>query len=268
MLTVCTGWSPAGYVEYGRRFFETFDAYWPADVDLVVYGEERVALPSSCGRRTEFRLLGEIDGCMEFLQRHDNVIARGQAPDATTAAKWKPKHYTARYNFRFDAWKFCRQGFIPFDTFIHMPDRYGVGGQRDLLCWLDGDVVTHARVPPRAVENLLPPGKGVAYLGRGAKHSEIGFQLYDVSGLDRGEGPAARMLEMFRDIYATDEVFKLKEWHSAFVFDEARRRTGVAGHDLTPGGEGHVWHQSPLRAWTDHLKGKRKAKGRSDERTK
>lgn len=263
MLTVCTGWSPSGYVEYGLRFFETFDAHWPAYVDLVVYGEDPVPLPSRCGRRTEFRRLSQIPGCVEFLDRHNNVIARGQAPDGATAPKWKPKHYAARYNYRFDAWKFCRQGFIPFDTFVNwdMSD-----ADRELLCWLDGDVVTHAPVPPGAIERLLPQGKDVAYLGRGQKHSEIGFQLYDITGLDRGEGPAARMLEMFRDIYATDEVFKLKEWHSAYVFDEARRRTGVAGHDLTPGGEGHVWHQSPLCAWTDHLKGNRKAKGRSDER--
>lgn len=268
MLTVCTGWSPAGYLEYGLRFFETFDAYWPTDVDLVVYGEERVALQSSCGRRTEFRLLSTIPDCMEFLKRNDNARARGQAPDATTAAKWKPKHYAARYNFRFDAWKFCRQGFIPFDAMQNI----AVSGRpkRDFLCWLDGDVVTHARVPQGAIESLLPEGKHVAYLGRGAKHSEIGFQLYDVSGIGAWDSsdcwPAVQMLRAFREIYARDEVFTLKEWHSAFVFDEARRRTGVAGHDLTPGGEGHVWHQSPLRAWTDHLKGKRKAKGRSDER--
>lgn len=258
MLTVCTGWSPAGWIEYGRRFAETFDRYWPKDVRLIVYGEEAVPLP-----RGEFRLLSTIPGCMEFLQRHDNPIARGQRPDVSNVGKWKPKHYAAGYNFRFDAWKFCRQGFIPYDTFVNwdMSD-----ADRELLCWLDGDVVTHAPVSRGFIEGLLPFGKEVAFLGRGQKHSEIGFQLYDITGLDRGEGPAARMLETFRDIYASDEVFTLKEWHSAYVFDEARRRTGVAGHDLTPGGEGHVWHQSPLRAMTDHLKGKRKAKGRSDER--
>lgn len=265
MLTVCTGWSPAGYIEYGRRFFETFDAHWPTYVDLVVYGEESVPLRSSCGRRTAFRLLSTIPGCMEFLQRHDNRIARGQQPDVSNVGKWKPKNHAAQYNYRFDAWKFCRQGFIPFDAMQWCPTTT----ERDLLCWLDGDVVTHSNLPPRCIEHLLPADKDVAYLGRGAKHSEIGFQLYDISRVgevNSADLPVVKMLRAFRDIYATDEVFRLKEWHSAFVFDEARRRSGVAGHDLTPGGEGHVWHQSPLRAWTDHLKGKRKAKGRSDER--
>lgn len=265
MLTVCTGWSPAGWIEYGQRFATTFDRYWPKDVRLIVYGEQAVPLP-----RGEFRLLSGIPGCMEFLKRNDNAIARGRWPTSGYQhphhARWKPKHRAADYNFRFDAWKFCRQGFIPFDAMqwleVSPP-------QRSLLCWLDGDVVTHAPVARGFIEGLLPAGKDVAYLGRGQKHSEIGFQLYDVSRIGEvgsADLPVVRMLKAFREIYATDEVFKLKEWHSAYVFDEARRRTGVAGHDLTPGGEGHVWHQSPLRAVTDHLKGKRKAKGRSDER--
>lgn len=255
-ITVCTGWSPAGYLEYGKRFAESFDRFWPKAVDLVVYGEEPVDLP-----RGEFRLLADIEGCAEFLARHDNAVARGVEPNDQTRAKWKPKHFANRYNFRFDAWKFCRQGFIPWHTFLGL----SYLDDPQLLVWLDGDVVTHAPVPPAFIEGLLPARKEIAYLGRGEKHSEIGFQLYRIDG-DTGEDRVARMLELFRDIYANDEVFALREWHSAYVFDEARRRTQVAAHDLTPGGHGHVWHQSPLRMYTDHLKGKRKDKGRSDER--
>lgn len=260
MLTVVTGWSPAGWIEYGRRFAESFDRYWPEDVDLVVYGEEPCKLP-----RGVFRELKEIPGCVEFLQQHDNPIARGQEPHQDFEKKWKLKHHKSGYNFRFDAWKFCRQAFIPFDAFKRWHVQ-NLTGERELLCWLDGDVVTHSAIPRGFIENLLPENRDVAYLGRGEKHSEIGFQLYDVTGLDVGEAPVVRMLEIFSEIYRTGEVFKLKEWHSAYVFDEARRRSGVDAHDLTPGGYGHVWHQSPLRAFTDHLKGKRKAKGKSDER--
>lgn len=258
MLTVITGWSPSGYLEYGQRFAETFDRFWPKDVQLVVYGEEPVPLP-----RGEFRRLDVIPGCMEFLQRHDNPIARGRAPREDLRAKWKPKWLQLGYSFRFDAWKFCRQGFIPYHAAGELGLKYSVplGQQRPLLCWLDGDVVTHAKVPAGVIEGLLPPGKAVAYLGRGAKHSEIGFQLYDVI-------KAWPMLEMFSKIYSTDSIFRYKEWHSAYAFDEAREAMlpRELWHDLTPGGEGHVWHQSPLCAFTDHLKGDRKAKGRSHER--
>lgn len=260
MLTVITGWSPKGYVEYGRRFAETFDRFWPKDVQLVVYGEEPVKLP-----RGEFRRLDVIPGCMEFLRRHDNAVARGQEPREDLRAKWKPKWLAQRYAFRFDAWKFCRQGFIPYHAAATIIEQLvtsqSTSEERQLLCWLDGDVVTHSPVPRGVIEGLLPPRKAVAYLGRGEKHSEIGFQLYDLD-------LAVRMLRQFREYYASDEVFTLKEWHSAYVFDTARRRAlpPEQWHDLTPGGQGHVWHQSPLRAFTDHLKGNRKAKGRSHER--
>lgn len=250
-LTVVTGWSPAGYLEYGRRFAETFAQFWPKDVDLIVYGEEPVKLP-----RGEFRTLDRIPGCMEFLLRHNNRVARGKVPAIGFENRWKPKHKLEGYNFRFDAWKFCRQGFIPENA----ASGTNLNEGRSLLCWLDGDVVTHTRVPAGFINGLLPEGSAVAYLGRGLKHSEIGFQLYDLSR-------AWPMLQDFAAIYRTDEVFTLKEWHSAFVFDEARRRSRVRAHDLTPQGYGHVWHQSPLRMYMDHLKGDRKKLGKSNERT-
>jgi hypothetical protein len=74
------------------------------------------------------------------------------------------------------------------------------------------------------------------------------------------------MLKEFFDLYASDRIFHAKEWHSAYAFDLARTSTGVEGHDLTPGGSGHVWFQCEIGRYTDHLKGARKARGRSAER--
>lgn len=250
-LTVCTGWSPQGYIQYGKRFAESFHRYVSPDVDLVVYGEEPVKLP-----RGEFRRLSEIPGCTEFLQRHDNPISRGREPDPAFKKYWKASHLENRYSFRYDAWKFSRQGFIP----LHAAEQLRPADGPQMLAWFDGDVVFHATVPRGTLQGLLPAGKDVAYLGRGAKHSEIGFQIYRVPD-------ALQMLLTFSRLYESDEVFNLREWHSAYCFDEARRRSAIRAHDITPGGMGHVWHESPLRAFSDHLKGdKRKEKGKSDER--
>lgn len=239
MLTVCTGWAPEGYRRYGREFAETFARHWPASVKLIVYGEEPVPLP-----RGEFRRLDSIAGAAEFRARwKDSKRANGREP----GPKWKATCKTAGYNFRFDAWKFSPQGFIPYAAV------QGCG--TEFLCWLDADVVTQRRVPEGFIESLMPVGKDLAYLGRGDKHSEIGFQLYRMPG-------AADMLSTFRDLYNTDEVLGLKETHSAFVFDTARRATGIAAHDLTPGGSGDVFGVSPLAKYLVHLKGKRKRDGR------
>lgn len=253
MLTVVTGWSPSGWNEYGRRFAESFDRFWPCEIRLLVYGEEPRELPNRSGRREiEFRPLTAIPGCIEFLDRNDNELARGLRQLANYP--WKPSAIAAGYNWRFDAWKFCRQGFIPEHAARSC-------GESDFLIWLDGDVVTHSPVDLRAIEALLPAGKAIAYLGRGAKHPEIGFQMYRV-------GDALPMLEEFARLYREDAVFNLPEWHSAYVWREALRQSGLSqfAHDLTPGGTGHVWHQSPLRLWGDHLKGDRKKLGKSPER--
>lgn len=243
MLTVCTGWSPSGWAEYGQRFLETFCRHWPQSVKLVVYAEVPVYMP-----RGECRLIWEIPGCRDFIERHiNNPKARGKAvkPD------WKRSAIEQGYNWRFDAWKWCRQGFIP----LAASESAG-----EYLCWLDGDVITHRDVPEGWVESLLPKGKDLAYLGReNGYHSEIGFQLYRLP-------QALNMLRHFRDYYADDAVFNLREWHSAYVFDQCMRETGIKAHNLTPGGSGHVWWQSPLKEYLDHLKGKRKELGRSAER--
>lgn len=243
MLTVCTGWSPSGWKEYGRTFAETFAEFWPASVELVAYTEEPVVLP-----RGECRSVLEIPGCREFLERHrKSSRANGREP----TDRWKRSARASGYNWRFDAWKFSRQGFIPLAAALEC--------KTELLCWLDADVVTFKKVPDGFVESLLPAGANVAHLGRTGSHSEIGFQLYRL--------PAAmNMLRHFRDYYASDSVFGLSEWHSAFVWEQARRESGITSHDLTPGGSGHVWFQSPLCRYMDHLKGSRKQIGRSSQR--
>jgi hypothetical protein len=242
MLTVISGASPKGMREYGQAFLDSFAKHWPTSVRLLFYTEEPVAMP-----RGENRLIWDIPGCRDFIERHrENRAANGREP----RIGWKDRDRQTGYSYRYDAWKFCRQGFIPLAAAQEIGD--------GLLCWLDGDVVTHRDVPEGFIESLLPAGKDVAYLGRGEKHSEIGFQLYRLPH-------ALPLLERFRSWYASDGVFGLREWHSAFVWDLARRESGLRAHDLTPGGSGHVWMQSPLRQYTDHKKGDRKKLAHSPE---
>lgn len=245
-LTVCTGWSPTGYLEYGRRFAESFAKHWPADVNLVVYGEQPVALP-----RGEFRTLSSIPMCAEFIERHRHTPSyNGRAP----VPRWKRKEIVSGYSYRFDAVKFSRQGFIPLDALQYCAD--------DLLCWLDGDVVTFRDIPRGFIEGLLPARHDIAYLGREPKHPDLAFQLYRTDSL-----AARNVLNAFANLYVTDAVFNLPEWHSAYAWKHCMERFGgTRVHNLTPGGRGHVWFQSPLRVYMDHLKGDRKGRGRSKER--
>lgn len=264
-LTVITGWSPAGWLEYGHRFLRTFQAHWPLDVRLVIYGEPEVETLQadhikSGGHDVRFIGLDRIPGCTEFLWRHrDSQAARGRL--RMPHHQWKERAVAAGYNWRYDAWKFCRQGFIPWHASQTLETQW--------LLWLDGDVVTHRTIESASViTGLMPPRATVAYLGREPKHPDIAFQLYrlNIGGHPLAQSPRT-MLAEFARLYWSDDVFKLKEWHSAYVWKEAAARTQMRDslHNLTPGGSGHVWHQSPLAQWGDHLKGDRKSRDRSPE---
>lgn len=269
-LIVCTGWNLEGWVRYGRRFLETFVEHWPSEVRLEVYGEED-AMAASALRAMELARAGKlqhdvrfthlraIEGCVEFLERHrGDPMKCGRAKSA--GHPWKERAVVAGYNWRYDAVKFSRQGFIPHAVATDQKNT-----DADFLCWLDGDVVTHSRVASaETITKIMPTGKAIAFLGREPKHPDIAFQLYDLR-----EPRALQFLQAFRLAYELDLVFTLKEWHSAFVWRHLLQHHPQfleLAYNMTPQGSGHVWHQSVLRFWGDHLKGDRKERGRSPER--
>lgn len=250
-VNVVSGFSPKGRLEYGEQFLTTFQKHWPKSVRLGVYVEE---IDEALHMRAQGQILSlwDVPGAREFIERHRNEPrANGREVKPT----WKDGDRRRGYSFRFDAWKFSRQCLIPAAAARSLPDG-------EILVWLDADVVTFADVPEGFVEGLLGDADG-CYLGRGKKHSEIGFWAVRISDGTRG------FVEGLADVYRTDGVFLLGEWHSAFVWDRCRESAeamGLTFRNLTPRGHDHVWHQSPLCLYTDHLKGSRKALGRSPER--
>jgi hypothetical protein len=67
-------------------------------------------------------------------------------------------------------------------------------------------------------------------------------------------------------MYAEDGLFSLAEWHDSFVLWEVVKRAGVAAKSLSGAGArtNHPLVNGPLGAWFDHLKGRRKKRGKSD----
>jgi hypothetical protein len=235
---VISGFHPAGYLQYGRKFLETFDRYWPRDIRLTVVGEEPVEMP-----RGRFVPLFACDGVEDFINRHK-------------ASPERCGRINGAYNFKFDAVKFCRQGFIPHHVGKDLRDN-------DIMAWLDADVHTFQKIPEGFVEQMLGDAD-VCHLGRLNFHSELGFWACRINDRTR------LFLDHFAAAYRHDVLFDFAEWHSAFVFDEVRKlheQRGLVVKNITPNGGGHVWFQCDLGRYTDHLKGeKRKAAGASAER--
>ncbi len=237
-LRVCTGWSPRGREEYGQRFLAAFNRHWPREVELQVYVEDcDRSIAPMCERD-----LWAIPGAREFADRHrGNPLMNGLEP----RQGWKDSDRRNRYSFRFDAYKFFKQVLIPGAAAADLADG-------DILVWLDGDTVTLNPVPFDFVPGLLGDAD-VAYLNRPPKHSEIGFWAVRISQLTRA------FLWQMAAIYTTDEFIDLPQWHSAYVWDEARRRCQLReAHLCPPGARGHVWPSSPLARYLRHDKGKRK----------
>lgn len=226
-------WGEA-WERYGKDFAETFAEHWPDDVELVVYADRDLPLP-----RGTLRPLTSVPGLTEFMASYGhNEFATGRRKSAH--ADWKPGDIKSGYSWSHDAVKWAPQGMIPDAAAEHITGS-------EILCWIDADVITTSPVPKGWIETIIGEHDG-AYLGRCDSHSEIGFWTVRLPlGL--------HMVERFADIYRTGAFLSEKQSHSAFIWDVARKSSGLDMLDLSPGGSGHVFASSPLSAHLEHRKG-------------
>jgi hypothetical protein len=244
-VTITTSMHPAGYEEYGRRFIETFERYWPDNYRLRIYAEG-FPLRSTSARTTVIDLLQAVPDLVEFRRRFEtNPRARGVMPDG-------------EYNYRLDAIKFANKSFATAHAARHCATR--------ILCWLDADTVTLRAVPPGLVQSLIGEDTFVAYFGREFTHTETGFLAFDLS-----RSNAAEFFDTVQRIYLSGEVFRLREWHDCEVFDVSRAvlsaQGKIASRNISPGGTIHPIANSVLGEYIDHLKGPdRKKAGASPAR--
>ncbi len=220
---------------YGQKFLETFEQYWPSDVGLYIVTDRE--LPHS--RATLINLNDSLQYHIFMKKWGDDRKAQGL--DRCSGEKLDGDGRSWRHN----AVKWMPQGIAP---------RMCMGGLNDgdILFWLDADVETHAKVRNGWARELLD-GHDVAALQRKGTHTEIGGYLIKI-------GPDTRkMLELFSRLYISGDVFALKEWHSAFVWDHALSEfPDLKVRNLSKSERGHVWPASPLAEFTIHKKGKRK----------
>lgn len=245
---IVTAFSAKGYAEYGRRLLDSYvDSKSP--FPLFVYTSEMDCITYKPGDAQIYqRKQEDIPDLRDFLHRWKNSqqIA-GRKPEPN----WKPKYVQQGYNYRFDAYKFCRMVYVMWHAAATL------GAHR--MIWLDGDSVIRQKLPHDFFDKFLPPTAHISYLGRPAKYSETGFVAFRLPG-------AQPLLDEWADMYTSDRFLDYKEWHSAYMFDRAREGCPeIRCHNLTPNGDGHVIHQCGVGKYIDHLKGDRKKRGVSPE---
>lgn len=191
------------------------------------------------------------------LLRYEDFDLRVRAP---WQARFAERHAARPTdNYRFDAVRFS---YKVAAIGVAMTDA-AVQHAADVLIWMDADCVTHAPVDAEWLEWLMG-GAEFAYLRRGTRYPECGFMMFDLT--------SPQVLAFWAsvgELYKTDKLFKLKEWHDSYAIDHCRAiARGMRCANLSGNAEAtsHPFVNGPLGARLDHLKGKRKAIGRSTAR--
>jgi hypothetical protein len=248
--TVITSFNAEGLKQYGQRMIDTFEANWPAEVDLIVCAEN--CTPVVRRPNTQIHdLLAVSSNLRAFVERHrNNPKAHGlDGPPEV----WNPKK-----SFRWNAVRFSYKVFSVALCEKELSSGY--------MIWLDADSHTHSPVPIEWLSTVCPGDAMISYLGRGDKyHSECGWVGYNLSH------PETRnFIRKFVGMYNTDDIFKEKEWHDSYIWDVVRKQYQANNtfFNLNPSQEdkglaGHPFINSELGLYMDHVKGERKLQGMS-----
>lgn len=248
--SVVTTFNEAGLKSYGQKMIDTFELFWPNDVDLYVCAENcspRTTRPNT----TVIDLLAQSFDLNVFLKRHkDNPLAHGLDGPADV---FHPKK-----QFKWDAVRFCYKVY----SIALVSQRIDSGW----LIWLDADTVTHSSISANNLAKLLPIDSMISYLGRGEQyHSECGWVGYN---LDHPQ--TKKFIADFVGMYNTDAIFKEREWHDSYIWDVVRRCYqqdnrfyNLNQSEDVKGLAGHPFINSDLGLFMDHAKGARKNAGAS-----
>ena len=239
MLTVATTFSPEGYELYGKKFIETFNRYWDANLVCVWEGP----CPDPAGING-FDLL-QYEPAKDFYERHaTNPIVRGI--EEHPKWKWSPKSKRKGYSFRHDAWKFSHKVFA-----LAAVTRYVDGGK---FFFMDADIVTYKEVPTDVIVGLLVGDTSLCYLARREYHSELSFVGYNLE-----RAGTRKFISEYERQYAEDRFLETPFWDDCNQFDMLVKEMEPNVYHIPHARPAQPFDDSILGKYMRHLKGLRKA---------
>lgn len=227
-----------GWEKYGRRMVQSFLQRWPEDVPLLFYPEGFDPDVES----TRFSTAQFPDWLWFFRNRNYAApTANGKLPKG--------------YDYKFDAIRFAFKTAAVIESFYRC--------RADWLVWCDADIFFHSDVRHDFLDSLFPHDCDVAWLQRRTMYPECGFYFLQV-----GSPKARQVIDRWRYLLESDEIFLLQEWHDSFVFEHVVRELKARTASLSGDAETHSHPavNGPLGAVLDHLKGPRKFAGRTPAR--
>ena len=174
-------------------------------------------------------------------------------------------------SFKQDAVRFCYKPYAIWTAmdYIRTSEDHNYTG----LLWIDADTVFHKPITEEFVKEKLHTDGVMTYMSRPNYHSETGVLYFNL------ENPKTRdYIERVIELYNTNEIYELPETHDSAVWDWVRTRMqttrqgrprtqptvfrDIGINEKVPGG--HIQAHLFGEYW-DHLKGKRKQQGYSEE---
>ena len=271
-IKVLTSYKPGTWNHYAKRAVESVLKFWPEDTMVAVYHEaqdqdvfEHPRIEWHDAHKVQPELL-------KFKERHKNdPVANGELQEIPGGVR-RPEELKKKGgldknkgSFLWNAVRFSNKVFCVTHA-LKNSDGY------DYIIWLDADTYTFRPMPKSFLESLLPNDTMITYLGRenpnlkdGGKYPEYGFVGYNMNNPE-----IQNYCADWEQMYITDEMFKLLEWtdcstlwHLAKKYQKEKNIKvndigywkGVKGH--------HVFINSELGLYMDHMKGNRKNAGKS-----
>ena len=273
-LKVITSYKPGTWKEFAKRGIDSMAEQFPKEVDIVMYCEEPV--PQDVNPRIKCIDLNTAEPALfNFKNKHKNdPVANGKLKEISGGVRRSPDLQTLggqdknKESFLWDAVRFANKVFCIVNAVRNSPNH-------DYVIWLDADTYTFRPVPSTFFKKLCPADTMLTYLGRedpshkdGGKYPECGFVCYNLKHPE-----TQNFINAWENLYITDEVFKILEWHDSFVFwhmtKKFREEKNIKVNDIgyQQGVQGHhVFVNSELGKYMDHMKGDRKLKGSSSKK--
>ena len=258
-LAVVTTFPPNRWTAYAKRMIDSHVKFWPNDVVLHAYYEGEK--PHYENSKVKFIHIEDVNPeLVKFKHRHkDDPVANGEITEVQGGVRRNPnagKNDKGKGSYLWDAVRFAHKTFAVDLAIKNI--------ETDYVLWLDADTYTFREIDKDFVTGLLPANKLVNYLGRGQKYPECGWVCYN-----KKHPKLTEFMKYWTDLYINDTIFKELEWHDSYLFWQCIKR--IAPDDGVDIGKGagakghHVFINSVLGGYIDHMKGKRKVKGKSSK---
>lgn len=218
MIKVVSSMSLEGYKTYGKRFLESWIAYWPEDVELHCYIE---------GPKKDYRdLPANKNVVYHNLFKQQGVVRLLDAMSVFPVMQGVLGRDGKR-NYRYDIFTFARK---------IMAQAHAALDHDDLLFWVDADTEFFADITEDWLRGLFTEtiygNPYMVYMDRPAwGHSCASFVGWDCSNT---EWNGYFWINYF-SLLTHGRFLLLPEWHDSYLLDTVRKQMGIPGVDLAAG---------------------------------